>query len=1005
MRQIFIECQERSGILALSLLSGSPEALCTVEVPLDEVHLVLEKFGAIFEGESLHCQEEMDEIGELFAKVLGLEFGKKLISFATSEPTSFTVKGDSDTVLRLPWEMLGSPTPIGLQPNVRFTRAFASDKRPKSVSSDAVSLHLFTSGMSDSSAMLHYAAQEVSTVAKLFDNHSHFQVQCHHDVDTSQFEGVFQAGPVDIFHYAGHGVRRQTGGALSFKNTTLYGEEIFPLLDQANVRLAVLTGCWTAGYATAIGHQLCKMGTPHVVAMQGPISDSGADLFARNFYSSLSQGRSVEDSMHDGRQSLKGSGRDWLMPLLYRSGDFEPMILTPSQREVIKHNFPEASERFVGRGRELARLNSILARQDCRLLTITGMGGMGKTTIAHEVGRAQWRSMKHGARLVECEALHSEADLLAAVVDSLEVDLFVGKPKDLIQYLRDLEILLVFDCFERIVKEAPFLSTLLRECPQLKILVTSRILLGLNEEHEFPLEPLSTKKRKGSLSEAVELFVVRARLVLGEKQFTKKDLSLIANLVEDLECIPLAIVLAAGRLRYLALAELQTRVRENRLEVVRRTGKARELRQGDMLRVVRDSLNLLEKSEQELLSILSVFARGFFTDDAERVIAGTASMDSVGTLRDNSLLSTEIVNEKMRYRMLDTVRECLDVTPMGVDLQPFRLRHAELFAHRAKELRSYSVEQVGTVFRIEGANFRQAILTSIKNESKSLMRTFVDTLARTLTEMGHKEEFNLLVGFSESFLQDDANIMIQLRGYQGVLARRDGNPTSAMRFWQDRAEFCRQTPDEAERLADTLLDLTDLALEQKKSDRVRELLDEFESISKDSLSKEILASGLVLHAHFHLSTKDYERSLAYAKQAEELLSKEEATQGHLYNQMRVAQIYRWCGNLEKGLSLVKQTVQEAISSSHYHSAGISLIELEDIFLEKQQYELAAKALVAGGRIPRDVSVSLREKFRKKALEFRELGHEDVLFRVDKGLLKVDWKDIALEVSEGDSIFS
>lgn len=1000
MRHIFIGSEERSGILNLSLTAHPSRLLCSVDVPHEEIHLVLEKFEEIFESESIHRHDEEQEVRSLFSKVLGIEFVTALIRIATSELVTFTIQGN-EVAFRLPWEILGHASPIGLQPNVRFSRAFNTETKYKPIQGNRISLCLFAAGKSTSSSMLYYADRELDAVAKIFESNSQFRIQCHHNVDRCQFENALHSGPVDIFHYAGHGEKRQSGGVLLFNGSALYSEDIYPVLDRANVSLAVLTGCWTAGFPTAVGHRLCKMGTPFVVAMQGPISDSGADLFARTFYFSLAHGHSIEESMQDGRQSLKGSGREWLVPTLYRLGKSEPWTINPIRKVTVKHNFPGARGRFIGREGELARLTSALMRKNCRLLTVTGMGGMGKTTIAHEIGRAQSSSMEHGARLIECEALENEADLLAAVVDALEIDLIVSKLEDLTEYLRDLEILLVFDCFERIVKSATFLSTLVRGCPKLRILVTSRILLGLDEEFEFPLEPLSTKKRKGLPSEAVELFLDRAPIRHVEELSTKKNLALVAALVDDLECIPLAIVLAAGRLRHLALQELQMRVRSNRLEIVSRTGEAKELKHGDMLRVVRDSLNLLEENEQQLLSILSIFARGFFIDDAEKIIGGATSPGTIGTLRENSLLSSEVIDGRMRYRMLDTVRECLDATPMGIDLQPYRLRHAEYYADRASRLRDYPVHKAGEVFRIEAANFRQAIVTSVKSQARVLVQTFIQTLARTLAEMGHREEFALLVSFSDSFFREDFSIMIQLRGLQGVLARRDGDPIRAAKFWQERASFCRQSTDESERLADSLLDLTDLALEQKEVDKVQTLLREFEMIPKESLSKEIQGSGLVLHAHFHIATKNFEKSLQYARRAELFLSQEEATQGHLYNQMRVGQIYRSSGDFEKGVSLVKQTVRQAIDTTHYHSAGISLLELADIFLEREHLELSAKGLIAGGRIPKDVSMSLREKFRKKTAEFKKLGYEDILVQVDKSLPKVDWREIALEISKAD----
>jgi predicted ATPase/DNA-binding SARP family transcriptional activator len=317
---------------------------------------------------------------------------------------------------------------------------------------------------------------------------------------------------------------------------------------------------------------------------------------------------------------------------------------------------PIQPTRFVGRTHELAEVLALLGDPRVRLLTLTGTGGSGKTRLAIEAASEAAAAFRDGVAWVPLQTLRDPERVESAIAQG------VGATDDLVGHLTAESILLVIDNFEHVMTAAGKLGALCAQLPGLKLLVTSRQPLHLSLEHEYPVYPLAA-------SEAVSLFSERARAV--EPEFEED--TTVLEICQRLDCLPLALELAAVRVKALSTKELLQRL-EKRLPLL--TGGPRDApeRQRTLRATIGWSYDLLEPDEQRLFADLSVFVAGSTLEAAERVC--DAGVDTISALVDKSLLR----REAERYYMLETLREFASerLAERG-DEDALRRRHAEYY--------------------------------------------------------------------------------------------------------------------------------------------------------------------------------------------------------------------------------------------------------------------------------------------------------------------------------------
>jgi non-specific serine/threonine protein kinase len=376
-------------------------------------------------------------------------------------------------------------------------------------------------------------------------------------------------------------------------------------------------------------------------------------------------------------------------------------------------NLPQKLTAMVGRDAERDDVLSLLRKDDVRLVTLTGPGGTGKTRLSLAVGAELLRELDDGVWWVSLAPIREARLVITEIASVFGVHEGGASLLDgLKQALRDKELLLVLDNLEQVLAAAPIIAELLGAAPRVKALVTSRSPLRINGEREYAVPPLTTPPLDLPLEPnalagyaSVALFLARASAVKSDFAITAENARAIAELCVRLDGLPLAIELAAARVKVLPPQAMLSRV-SDRFKLL--SGGSRDLpeRQQTMRAALSWGYNLLEKADQELFATLSVFRGGFSFEEAERLCGGDV-LEGIASLIDKAFLRRDAGSrdDSPRFTMLETIREygleCLSAQQRDA---ANRRAHAQLMASIAEEN-----ELDCDALAINGDNFRAAI--------------------------------------------------------------------------------------------------------------------------------------------------------------------------------------------------------------------------------------------------------------------------------------------------------
>jgi predicted ATPase/class 3 adenylate cyclase len=374
-----------------------------------------------------------------------------------------------------------------------------------------------------------------------------------------------------------------------------------------------------------------------------------------------------------GEHRLKDLGRpehvyQLVHPLL--ANDF-PRLATLNDRP---NNLPIQASTFIGRENESEEIRKCLEDDKVRLLTLTGPGGMGKTQLALRAAADQIDRFDDGAFFVDLSSMRDTQSVLAAIARAIGLKEASDQSllDELTSQLHERSVLLLLDNFEQVTVAAPTAVQLLRDCPGLKHLVTSREALHVSGEHLFPVPPLRLPEsalrhpsaEQIARCEAVELFVERARAIRPDFRLTDDNAAAVAEICQRVDGLPLAIELAAARLNIFSPEALRQRL-SSRLQLLSSGARDLPARQQTLRATIEWSYQLLEPGEQRLFELLSIFSTARF--ETVEVVASAINqlsdlkvdvLDGLASLLDKSLVRQPGLGDgEPRLGMLETIRE------------------------------------------------------------------------------------------------------------------------------------------------------------------------------------------------------------------------------------------------------------------------------------------------------------------------------------------------------------
>jgi predicted ATPase/class 3 adenylate cyclase len=632
-------------------------------------------------------------------------------------------------------------------------------------------------------------------------------------------------------------------------------------------------------------------------------------------------------------------------------------------------NLPPEQTSFVGRKREIEEITDLLA--SARLVTLTGPGGSGKTRLALRVAAGLVGRFTHGVFFVDLSPITDPTLVPSGVAQVLQVMEDPAEPlvETLAAHLRDRRLLLVLDNFEQVTQARNTPRTIVSTAPKVSVLVTSRVPLKLYGEQEYRVEPLPLPDPAGDSLEAlrenhaVALFADRARAADHDFAVTAANAATVAEICARLDGLPLAIELAASRVKLLGPEALLERL-GHRLPMLAAGARDLPERQRTLRSAIEWSHELLGRSERQLLARLSVFAGGCTLRAVETVgnpggELGIGTLDALGALVDHSLLRrVDGGRGEPRFLMLETIREyASERLEADEDPERMRRRHAEFVLAVAEEAEPHLVAEDQAVWldrlEYEHDNIRTALRWAIDTGETEIGLRIAAAIWRFSQQRGHLSE-------ARRWIED----LLELPGAMPAVRFRGLSAAGGLAYWQMDASGARGHYEQALRITREMGDrraemeglynisfLSEIAGDYAGAAR---LLEESHAIAHEIGDRQGMAQAEGSLGWLYMLTGDYDRSIA-AEEASIEAFRESGNRFQVIDALAtLGQAYRLRGDHDLARARYLETLSMLRESGSLPMTSRTLFMLAALEAAESRYERAIRLWGAADRLQEEL---------------------------------------------------